>query len=101
MKKTAIIAMLILSVFLVSCMKESPPVQVKTPTTANEQIPTTQPEQQETQLANPASVYCEKQGGTLEIKSDEKGQYGMCHLPDGTDCEEWAFYRGECKSLMS
>ncbi len=48
-------------------------------------------------LPNPASVYCEGQGYTLEIRTDESGaQYGVCILPDGSECEEWAFYRGEC-----
>jgi putative hemolysin len=48
-------------------------------------------------LANPASVYCEEQGYTLEIRTDEQGsQYGFCVFPDGSECEEWAFFRGEC-----
>ncbi len=47
---------------------------------------------------NPASVYCEEQGGTLEIREDEDGnQYGVCVFDDGSECEEWAFYRGECE----
>ena len=44
----------------------------------------------ETGIANPASVYCEEQGGTLDLES------GMCTFPDGSQCEEWAFFRGEC-----
>jgi len=49
------------------------------------------------QLANPASVNCEKNGGTLDIVTDETGgQVGMCVLKDGTVCEEWAYFRGEC-----
>lgn len=48
------------------------------------------------QLANPASEYCEKQGGILRIDSDETGQNGICLLPNGNECEEWAYYRGEC-----
>jgi Tol biopolymer transport system component/putative hemolysin len=47
-------------------------------------------------LANPASVYCEEQGYTLEMRTDENGDYGVCIFPDGSECEEWAFYRGEC-----
>lgn len=51
----------------------------------------------ESGLANPASVYCEDQGGTLEIREDEDGgQVGYCIFADGSECEEWAFYRGEC-----
>ncbi len=48
-------------------------------------------------LANPASVNCvNDMGGTLEIKKDPEGnEYGVCHLPDGSACEEWALYRGE------
>ncbi len=49
-------------------------------------------------MPNPASVYCEEQGGTLEIREDESGgQYGVCVFEDGSECEEWAFYRGDCE----
>jgi hypothetical protein len=24
------------------------------------------------------------------------GEYGLCELPDGSTCEEWALFRGEC-----
>lgn len=49
------------------------------------------------QLANPASVNCEKLGGTLEIKENGSGgQYGLCMFEDNMACEEWALYRGEC-----
>jgi hypothetical protein len=48
-------------------------------------------------MANPASVYCEQNSGTLEIITDTSGaQSGICHLPDGTSCEEWAYFRKEC-----
>lgn len=51
----------------------------------------------ETGLANPASVYCQEQGGTLEIRTGaDGGQYGVCVFADGSECEEWAFFRGEC-----
>lgn len=50
------------------------------------------------QLPNPASVYCEQQGGTLEIRTDADGsQGGFCLFADGSECEEWEFFRGECK----
>ncbi|GAK64266.1 uncharacterized protein PAN0_005c2478 [Moesziomyces antarcticus] len=46
------------------------------------------------QIANPASVYCVQQGGTLEIVKDKDGnEIGMCRLPDGTVREEWDFFR--------
>ena len=50
-------------------------------------------------IANPASVFCEKNWGTLEILEWTWGQYGMCHLSDGNVCEEWAYMRGECKVI--
>jgi hypothetical protein len=49
------------------------------------------------QLANPASVNCEKQGGKLEIRTEAAGQFGVCVFADGTRCEEWRLFRGECK----
>jgi len=49
-------------------------------------------------ISNPASVYCEEQGGKLEIRTAEDGsQYGVCMFEDDTECEEWAYYRDECK----
>ncbi len=49
-------------------------------------------------MANPASVFCEQNGGKLELTQDASGgSLGMCHFPDGSVCEEWAFNRGECK----
>jgi len=51
----------------------------------------------ETGLPNPASVYCEEQGGRVEIRTAaDGGQYGMCIFADGSECLDWAFYRGEC-----
>lgn len=49
-----------------------------------------------TQLANPASVNCVNKGGTLRMETNSAGQYGICVLKNGTECEEWAFFRGEC-----
>lgn len=48
-------------------------------------------------MPNPASVFCEGQGGTVEMHQDAEGnQYGMCVFPDGSECDEWAYFRGEC-----
>ncbi|MFM8943652.1 MAG: DUF333 domain-containing protein [Actinomycetota bacterium] len=44
-------------------------------------------------IANPASVFCEEQGGTLEIVDEAGGQVGYCNLPDGRRIEEWEYYR--------
>jgi len=48
-------------------------------------------------LANPASVFCTERGGRLNITTDATGgQVGQCIFPDGSQCEEWAFYQGKC-----
>ena len=49
------------------------------------------------QLANPASVYCIEHNGSLEIRSNDDGsQLGVCVLNETTECEEWTYFRGEC-----
>ena len=49
------------------------------------------------QLPNPASVYCEEQGGELEIRTAGDGsQSGYC-IFDDFECPQWDFYRGECE----
>ena len=48
-------------------------------------------------MPNPASVYCTQNGNTLEIRTAADGsQNGICVFPDGSTCDEWAYYRGEC-----
>ncbi len=48
-------------------------------------------------MANPASVYCEQNGNKLEIRTAPDGtQSGVCVFPDGSTCDEWAYFRGKC-----
>lgn len=50
-----------------------------------------------TQLPNPAAVYCREQGFTDQIVTAPDGsQSGNCVAPGGKVCDEWAFYRKEC-----
>lgn len=50
-----------------------------------------------TQLANPAAVYCSEQGAEYEIREHEDGgQYGVCIFDDGSECDAWDFFRGDC-----
>lgn len=50
-------------------------------------------------LANPASVYCQENDGRLDIRTNEDGsQTGFCIFTDGSECEEWSYYRGECQA---
>ena len=44
-----------------------------------------QPAPNQASLPNPASVFCEEQGGKTEIRTDaEGGQYGVCIFEDGS-----------------
>lgn len=57
-----------------------------------------QPEDEDSGIPNPASVYCEEQGGTLDIRTaDDGSQTGYCIFDDGSECDEWAYYRSECE----
>jgi len=52
-------------------------------------------------IPNPASVYCEENGNKLEIRiADDGSQSGVCIFPDGSSCDEWAYYKGECSPMM-
>ena len=87
------------------CAKRYPvltsyPAQCNTPDGRHfvEPIETPTPTVTQAGLANPASVNCERLGGSLEIKTDANGgQVGYCTLPNKKVCEEWALFRGECK----
>jgi putative hemolysin len=64
--------------------------QVQTPEPAATDIP-------QAGIPNPASVYCKEQGNKLEINTAADGsQNGICVFPDGSTCDEWAYFRGEC-----
>lgn len=82
MKKLLIVA-LIAGVFMVAACGAEP-----TPTPTRSESPPG--------LPNPASKFCEDQGYRLEMRTDASGTTGYCIFPDGSECEEWAFYRGEC-----
>ncbi len=49
-----------------------------------------------TDLVNQASVNCTEKGGTLEMRKNKNGQYGVCLFEDNRQCEEWSLMRGEC-----
>ena len=54
--------------------------------------------EQNAQIANPASVYCEENGGTLKIETAEDwSQAWICMFEDGSYCEERAYKNGECQ----
>jgi putative hemolysin len=84
MKKTFLFTIILM--VLTACSA----LQVQTPEpTATDMPPANMP--------NPASVYCEQQGNKLEIRTAADGsQSGTCVLSDGSMCDEWAYFRGEC-----
>ncbi|HGJ5897510.1 DUF333 domain-containing protein [Arsenophonus apicola] len=43
-------------------------------------------------VANPASVYCIKKGGKINIVKTAKGEVGYCRLANGVSIEEWTLY---------
>jgi len=43
------------------------------------------------EIPNPAAVYCEENGGTLNLEE------WLCIFEDGSYCEEWAYQRWECQ----
>jgi len=48
-------------------------------------------------LPNPACVYCEEHGGKNETRTGaDGGQYAVCIFSDGSECDAWAYFRGEC-----
>ncbi len=77
------IGLILASLVLAACAAQG--AQAPTPTSGEPGLP------------NPASAYCEEKGYRLEIRTAEDGsQSGVCVFPDGSECDEWAFYRGEC-----
>lgn len=70
------------------------PASTQTPAAAD-----AKPSEPRVGMANPASVHCASLGGKLEIRTGKDGgQYGLCSLPDGRVCEEWALFRdGKCE----
>jgi putative hemolysin len=85
----------IILIILASCT--TPRTQL-TPTPVVELVPTAIPQ---ANMPNPAAVFCQEQGYQSEIRTAEDGsQYGVCIFPDGSECDEWAFYRGECSPAV-
>jgi putative hemolysin len=48
-------------------------------------------------LANPAAVKCQTDGGASEAYATTGGEAALCVFFDKSICEEWAYFRGECK----
>ena len=48
------------------------------------------------EVLNEAWQYCVDNWWTHQIVTSETAVYGECTLPDGTVCEEWEYFNGEC-----
>ncbi len=63
-------------------------------------VTTTEPAEKDNkvQIANPASSHCIENGGKLEMMQDKTGgEFAVCIFDDGSRCEEWKFFRKQCK----
>jgi putative hemolysin len=47
-------------------------------------------------LPNPAAVYCEGLGYSMEARQTEGGEDAACIFPDGSECPQWDFLGGRC-----
>lgn len=88
-RKIPFVLSLLLGIVALPACSNSP-----TPTPAASPPPPTL----EASMPNPASVHCEQHGGKLELRQDATGgTAGVCVFSDGSECDEWAYSRGECK----
>jgi putative hemolysin len=88
MKHIWTLILLVICILLTSCTPQSQP----TP----DSVPTGTPQ---ANMPNPASAYCVERGFKSEIRITTDGsQSGVCIFPDGSECDEWAYFRGECAS---
>ncbi len=46
-------------------------------------------------IPNPAAIYCKEMGYEYKIVTTEKGEQGICILPNGQEVDEWDFYEGK------
>jgi len=84
MKKTTLWIVALLAVATLAGCNKAP---VETPV----ENPVENPVEENVQIANPASVYCEENGGTLNLEE------WLCMFEDGSYCEEWSYYNNECQ----
>jgi putative hemolysin len=98
MKRIWILITLTILFALASCTAPSQPTRVPVSTVPDPTIsPPDASAPTQAGMPNPASTFCEDQGYRLEIRTALDGsQSGYCIFPDGSECDEWAYFRGEC-----
>ena len=99
MLQKRIVGIVLLGIVVATAACQSPAATDLAALPEEEAVETTEQltDQPVSSMANPAAVYCEEHGGTIEIRHSPSGEYGVCLFDDGSECEEWAFYRGECE----
>jgi putative hemolysin len=96
MKKSAVVIigiLVLLGLFVLGCRSEPQKYMVSKEEQQQEEL------KEQTGVANPATLYCmNTTGAAWSVKEDDDGgQYGVCTFSDSSWCEEWAYYRGQCK----
>jgi putative hemolysin len=82
-----IITFVIILITLAACTVPQSPMVPDTTATNMPQV----------DIPNPASVDCIQKGNEIEIHTSADGsQSGVCAFPDGSKCDEWAYFREEC-----
>lgn len=96
MKKILLVLSLGLIIILTGCQNPFINVSTKTNETKSPETSGNNTAGQNAGLANPASTNCLEKGGTIEMRNNKNGQYGVCLFEDNRQCEEWALLRGQC-----
>jgi putative hemolysin len=101
LKSMVFIVVLIACVGFITACAPTPSAQTPSPAYPGPETTAAYPAAQQTpaagQIANPAAVYCGQNGGKSQIRTAADGsQTGACVFSDGSECEEWAYYRKQC-----
>jgi putative hemolysin len=89
-----LIPTILLALILAGCQPASESPVGEDPGSSNETQPVSEGD---VGSANPAAVFCQEQGYDWQVRTDQNGgQYGVCFFPDGSECDEWGFFNGQC-----
>ena len=90
-KRGATIGLLLISILLVSACGGGEPIQ-------DNSEESTEPI---ADMANPAAMYCDGLGYTMENVTRDGGGDADCIFPDGSRCGQWDFLSGRCGQKFS
>ena len=89
---TTLTTMITTLVFLTACASPGAKQSPSTTPTDTDDLPG---------MANPAAVYCENLGYTMETVTRQGGEDADCIFPDGSRCAQWDFLAGRCGQEFS